>query len=149
MKPIPSFAKSEGVYYVVRLPAKWSLLAYRYRDKPPLDHTEFWEAEVAIHLAGAWGAVLGKSTAAVLRRIRLHTYAFPRGRVCQPESGRYVVLHGCDLTSKMKISKRTIENSFGIVSRCSWEEDEHEHCQRMDNEAVRFFLGIKETWKTV
>lgn len=99
-------------------------------------------------VAVQWAKTLRWSATDVLQEIRLLTYAFPRGRVSRV-GNRYFVLHGADLTTSMKISKRMIEQPFGIAGNCSWHLDEHEHCQADDKEQMRDILGIKEDWDAV
>lgn len=147
-------APSAGIYYVLRLPAAgWRVWSYRYAEQPDtVDHSEFWEEFVAPALAREWAGHLGSAPAALTRRLKRHTYGFPRGRVAVPlGSSRHVVLHGRDLRPFMGVAPAFVEGLFGIAGRASWEEDEHEHCQVDDRDAVRALLRLSdgENWAAV
>lgn len=144
MKPAPG----EGIYYVVRFPAGWKAVFYRFEDDSDYNHYEWWEQSISAMIAAKWAKALGKSREAIRRDIELLTYAFPRGRISKVGK-RFLVLHGADLTPSMRMSKKLIEDAFGISGRCSWRFDEHEQCQVDDKEAIRQYFGIHEYWNGV
>lgn len=139
---------TEGIYYVVRYPTKWRLVSDPFIGGRDNDHYKWWEEVVAGMVALEWAKPLGQDATALQKAIRLLTYAFPRGRVSRVDN-RYLVLHGGDLTASMKISKKVIEQPFGIAGNCSWHLDEHEHCQADDKEQMREILNITDDWDAV
>ena len=144
---------SAGIYYVARFADRWEIYPYAYAEFPEeIDHLELWEGLVAPTLAHSWAPRLGRTPAELERALRLHTYAFPRGRVCAvPGTLRFTVLHGADTRPFMGVTPQLIERLFGLAGRCAWEEDEHEHCQTDDCDAVRELLRLprKERWFAV
>ena len=50
-------AGKEGVYYVVRLPARWRLYAFAWEDFGDLWHGDVWRRYVADDLAEAWKSI--------------------------------------------------------------------------------------------
>lgn len=139
---------AEGIYYVVRFPSRWTLVADPFIGGKDNDHYKWWEEVVAGMVARDWGETLGWNATALREEIRLLTYAFPRGRVTKVGE-KFFVLHGGDLKVSMKIIKKDIENAFGVAGKCSWHLDEHEHCQADDKGQMRDMLGIKEDWDAV
>lgn len=129
---------SEGIYYVVLLPEEgWTLLTHRFDVGGDNDHSTWWETTLAGVVAAKWAAVLGRSPQVLRREIVLHPYGFPRGRVSLAYGEEtFLVLHGADLKRSMCVTKRMIEDAFGIVRACSWEFDEHEQCQDEDQNVV-------------
>ena len=133
---------------MVRFPAGWEAIFYRFEDGIDNNHYEWWEQTVSARIAAKWAKVLVKSGETIRRDIELLTYAFPRGRISKVGK-RFLVLHGADLTQPMRISKKLIEGAFGISGRCSWRFDEHEQCQQDDKEQIRQYLKIPEDWNAV
>ena len=132
---------SEGIYYIVRYPKGWELLTYRFQDREEIDHSEWWEREVASLVASAWQFPS-------LKKIRLLTYAFPRGRISKP--GKiYQVLFGEDFMPATQRLKSEIISAFGIADKFIWTFDEHERCQELDRDEMRTLIAIKETWAAV
>src|SRR5687767_973773 len=92
---------SEGIYFVIRLPACWQVVAFRFDEHPEGGHPEFWEAYVTPILVEAWAPDLfGKLDETERRRrkqhlkteLDLHYDGFPRGRITWVEGvGRFVV----------------------------------------------------------
>ncbi|MEQ1747991.1 MAG: hypothetical protein ABL974_01105 [Prosthecobacter sp.] len=141
-------APVSGIYYIVRYPAGWVPLTWVYESGlPHMDHPEFWEHHVAPLLAAKWAAARKTTPARLEESLRLHTYAFPRGRITIYQ-GIARVLHGTDAIPRMRFSRAAIESEFNLVEPL-WEDDEHEHCHEDDKEAVRRLLSIKEDWAAV
>ncbi len=150
--PVPS----SGIYYVLRFADGWRVLPYRYAEFPgEVDHSELWEDIAAPVLAQDWAPILCTPPSSLERRLKLHTYGFPRGRIFQvPSTERFTVLHGEDLRPFMGVEPALIERLFGLdtpVGTAIWEEDEHEHCQEDDRDAVRQVLRLPEheVWAAV
>lgn len=147
MKPAPkNLPQSEGIYYIVRHVRGWALLPYRYATREELDHVHFWDQELVHDLSLAWAKTLGLGVSEIESRIRNCSYAFPRGRIVK-HGKRFTVFHGDDVERGRKISRRAIENWFGIAGKADWKQDEHERCQREDKEIVRHLFKIQENWK--
>lgn len=138
----------EGIYYVTPTPNGWELLAKPFARGEELDHGTWWEETVAAKVAAAWVKTLSVHAKRLAAEIGLHPYAFPRGRVSRAGDS-FLVVHGADLKPAMKVSKRKIEECFGIVGKCDWLFDEHEQCQLVDQETVCGVLGIRPTWSAV
>lgn len=51
---MPRNKGSAGIYFVVRLPKGWELVAFRFDEHPDGGHPEYWEAYVSSLLAQAW-----------------------------------------------------------------------------------------------
>jgi hypothetical protein len=149
---------SEGIYFVIRQPEGWKLVAFRFDEHPDGGHPEFWEAYVTPMLVKAWAPRLfGKLKDAERHRrelalkaeLDLHYDGFPRGRVTRNEEiGRFMVYHGANLKPAMKLTLRAIEQAFGITGQANWEFDDHEQCSTFSAEGVRSALGLREQWKT-
>jgi len=149
---------SEGIYFVVRFPAGWKLLAFRFDEHPEGGHLKFWEDAVAPALAKVWAPQLFRKLSAYelarhqnrLRFDLAENYdGFPRGRVTWVEEiDRFVIYHGRNLKRSMKITRQTIEAAFGITGRADWEFDEHEQCTASSAAGVRSALHLREQWKT-
>ena len=154
---------SEGIFYYCRVPSGWILLGYRYAERRPADHVEYWP-EVARIVAGRWCSTVtesddvkalaakfmalrqgkgAKSSDAVYKKIVDLPYAFPRGRVSEVEEGEYVVQTGNDW-KKTGISKAQVEKLFGIEGKCSWQLDRHEQCLAGERDEIISALGIKD-----
>jgi hypothetical protein len=137
-----------GIYFIVRYPTGWVPLTWVYESGfPPMDHPEFWEHHAVPILAAKWAAARKTTLARLEESLRLHTYAFPRGRITI-HKGQTRVLNGSDTIPQMHLSRAAIESEFNLVGPL-WEDDEHEHCHGDDKEAVRWLLSIKEDWTAV
>ena len=147
MTSLPNPPK-EGIYYVCFTPMGWQFRARCFEPGEDLDHPTWWEQEVARDLAGCWWKPLRVPVRTMSPLLANHPYAFPRGRVSRTLD-TFLVLHGADLKPSMKVSKRMIEQSFGIAGRCEWLFDEHEQCQQPDQEAVCRLLKIEPKWSAV
>lgn len=137
-----------GIYFIVRYPTGWVPLTWVYESGfPSMDHPEFWEHHGVPILVAKWAAARKTTPARLEESLRLHTYAFPRGRITI-HKGQTRVLHGSDIIPQMRLSRAAIESEFNLVEPL-WEDDEHEHCHEDDKEAVRRLLIIKEGWPGV
>jgi hypothetical protein len=139
---------SEGIYYVVRYRTKWELVFDHFSGETDRNHYDWWQEAVTGMVAARWTKALHRSQASIKQDISLLSYAFPRGRVSNA-GDTFLVLHGSNLTAKMKMPKTKIESAFGIQGHCRWLFDEHEQCQEDDKEQMRQVLGITEDWKAV
>lgn len=137
-----------GIFYIVRFPDGWTPIALRFDNIEDCGHPEFWWSQVVPKLAGAWSPALGRTVSELRTDLRLCEYGFPRGRVVK-QRNRFVILHGDELESFMKLKRREIETLFGIPGRATWREDEHEQCLNEDKETVRETLCLKENWKVL
>jgi hypothetical protein len=150
---------TEGIYFVVRLPAGWRLLTYRFDQGPDEGHAEYWERDVVPMLIEAWWPKLSAAASAAGRPIserwlkselEMHYDGFPRGRVTLSDEGKpYYVLHGANLEDGMKVTRRAIETAFGVTGKVTWVFDEHEQCGDISAEGLRSVLQLKDTWKSV
>ena len=150
-----SLSATTGCYYIVRLPLRWLVIAFREDEFPgEPGHVELWmqECGLAEWLARQWAAPLGKNPRRLVAELSECWYGFPRGRVTQSGS-QYQVRHGADLTRKMNIPRLALETLFGINSnttrKTKWICDEHERCQQEDVNFIRRLLRISETWNAV
>lgn len=147
---------SEGLYYVVRFPNAWRLMARRLDlelamgfSRDEMNHSRFWRIWGLLSLiTGQWYKQLRVDRLDLSKRLRFLLYAFPRGRVTKVGE-TYVIYHGNDLRPFMCITKQQIEERFSIVKQCRWEFDEHEQCLIADKEEMRSLLKIKEDWPAV
>lgn len=156
---MPRRPASEGIYFVIRMPVRWQLVAFRFDDHPDGGHPEFWEAHVTPMLANVWAPRLFVGIdRSKLRRLELrlkseldlHYDGFPRGRVTWIDDlGRFAIYHGGNLKSGMKLTRRAIEQAFGITGRADWEFDEHEQCSSFSTEGLCSALDLRERWKTI
>lgn len=138
----------EGIYFIVRFPVGWKLLATRFEHGEDMNHYDWWEASVASTVAAKWAKRLRVTRKKLEQELALLTYAFPRGRISKV-GRRLLVLQSGDLTPAMNISKEAIEAAFGIAGRCSWQFDEHEQCIAGDRDNIRSILRIPENWNAV
>ena len=146
-----SSSPTSGPFYAVRVPRRWVVIAFRddeFRGEP--GHAELWIGEngLAAWLSKVWALHVQCSKERLFGVLEDCCYAFPRGRVVE-QGGRFRVLHGADLASRMRVTHRRVESLFGLGKRTSWRFDEHECCLRCDMEAARGLLGLEETWAAV
>jgi hypothetical protein len=137
----------QGIYYVVFHPSGWQLMARKFGQDDETDHATWWEERLASWLAAEWAGKLGVRSDQLAAVLRDHHYSFPRGRVSR--AANFLVLHGADLKHFMKVTKRSIESEFGVRGQCRWLFDDHEQCQKEDQEAVCRLLGIHPLWGAV
>lgn len=138
----------EGIYYVGFTPFGWEPATKCFEPGEDIDHATWWDEELASSLAHSWQKTLGVRPRKMTPRFCGFPYAFPRGRVTRTAGG-FLVHHGADLHRSMKVPKRLIEMRFGISGKCGWLFDEHEQCQKGDQEAVCGLLGIEPWWSAV
>ena len=139
---------SRGIFYVVRYPAGWELITTRFENGEGADHSEWWETKVVGMVAEKWAARLRLGQNILEDDLKLLVYAFPRGRVSRV-GNRFNVLQGRDIEPSMAVTRRMIEDAFGIVGQCSWRFDDHEQCQECDKDTIRRILHIREDWRAV
>ena len=139
---------SEGIFYVVRYPAGWKLLATRFQQDEDTNHYDWWEASVASTVAAKWAKRLRVTPKELEQELALLAYAFPRGRISKV-GRRFLVLQSGDITPPMNIFNAAIEAAFSIAGRCSWQFDEHEQCIAADRDEIRRILRISENWNAV
>jgi hypothetical protein len=138
-----------GIFYVVRYPERWEVVASRHDEYPDDGHPDFWRrAAVAAMLARRWHDVLGQTLDDLCEELRRYDYAFPRGRVALVED-KYCIYHGEDIEPYMKITKKMVETEFNIEGKARWVFDDHEQCLTADKQEVQRILRIKEDWKSV
>ena len=142
---------SEGIFYVVRYPKGWKLLAYRFKELTELDHSQFWEKYAAVNLSRLWDSHRrneGDNRQGIFDELRYCPYGFPRGRIVKTET-RFSIFHGGDFMAVSKVKRTDIENYFGIQGKSRWLRDEHERCLLHDKEIIRDTLQIRENWNAV
>jgi hypothetical protein len=137
-----------GIYYVIRLPTRWSILTWRYVGNFEYDHSLLWERIVCPHLVYFWCTTVRKHPLLLEQQLLEHAYGFPRGRVACLD-GVHHVYHGADLPRARGVSRRIIERTFRIRGRIDWIEDEHERCLLADKDEVRRLLSLEEDWPAV
>lgn len=138
-----------GIYYGVAFPDGWRLFPYRYDQFPMIDHVDLWATHICPALSRAWAAVLKIPKQVLSAELEEYTYGFPRGRIGQDVKYRYLVLNGNDVEDYMSVSRQDIVRAFSLPKNAVWEDDEHEHCQYDEKEAVRNLFRIKKDWKAV
>jgi len=145
---------TEGVFYMVRVPYGWKLMAYYFDGifgRRRIGHSLFWQSEMVPILAHLWAGALAKDAKMrklhemVLKR-RLHglVYAFPRGRIVKQHE-RYIVLFGHDLTNRMP-PKDKVELLFGIRRKCDWNFNLKMRCKENEVHKIKRLLGLPDSW---
>lgn len=129
---------TEGLWYVVRFPKAWRLLAVYVPSASDFGHEWYWESYVAPQLGSEWRLPVRD-----VRSLSVCVYGFPRGRVVRARHG-YVVYHGGDFEAF--VSRSEIMQVFNLSSRTGFRLDRHEQCLYLDKEAVRTILRAKEDW---
>jgi hypothetical protein len=147
-KNVDDLPRQIGIYYVIPLPTRWSILTSHFTDKRQYDHSWLWEKIVCPHLVYFWCAKLRKHPLFLEEQLLEHVYGFPRGRVACL-NGVYHVYHGADLPRARGMSRRIIERTFRIRGRVKWVEDDHERCLLADKDAVRHLLAVEDDWPAV
>jgi hypothetical protein len=149
---------SEGVFFVLRLPKGWQLCTCRHDEYGPLGLPDFWVESLGSFL-NIWLAHFSetdrehaaKRHAALERALGLIVAgydAFPRGEVKRSaDRKRYIVRHGGELARRMKISRKEIEEAFGIRGRASWAADPQLKSTAESAQRLRGLLGITEAWE--
>lgn len=149
---------SEGVFFVLRLPKGWQLCTCRHDEYGPLGLPDFWVEALGAYLNIWLNHFLekdredaGKRHAAIERALGLIVAgydAFPRGEVKRSsDRKRYIVRHGGELASNMKISRKEVEEAFGVRGRTSWVADQRLKSVKESARRLRGLLGIRQTWE--
>jgi hypothetical protein len=141
---------TEGIYYVVRFPNGWHVMPCRFDEEGEMSHSSYWRHwGLAAVIANEWKTVKFTNLKAMTEDdLESLMYALPRGRVTKVGS-KFIIYHGNDLQPWMKVTKRQIEQAFGVTGSCRWVMDDHEHCQLADKEELRRLLNLKEDWPAV
>lgn len=138
---------AEGIYYYVPFPRRWEIFAIRFDEwGDDMDHTALWEELLLPHFAAEWSRALNVPAGVLERKLRLHPYGIPRGRIGRGAGRVWLVLHGGDAKG---LSESKVESAFQIRRLARWERDAHEQCQQADRDAVREMLDLDETWPAV
>ena len=142
---IENVVSSEGIYYCLLQSEGWELYGYRFDDYPQIDHISFWERFVVPTLAHRWARRLNVDAVALERAMRPFPYALPRGRVVHNSTRQWVVYHGGEKVSPV----RMVQRIFGLAARVRWETDEHERCQHAEKEQFRRLVCAGLDWPAV
>ena len=157
---VQSIKPTLGIYFVVRFPDRWRLIAHRCEAATDLGHPHYWK-ELAPVLAEAWckrdagwrSLDLHEKRQRIARmaeRLASQYDGFPRGRIAQPSGVRIPrIYHGENVEPWMKIGRQEIERAFGLEGRAKWVFDDHEQCIRTSRDAVMEVLGLTRQWKCV
>ncbi len=138
--------ESTGIFYVVRMPANWELLSFRYDEFPKdIGHPDVWEQHVVPFLSAHWARELQTDPDLLAQSISLHCYGFPRGRV-SIEGKNYRISFGDDITKAMGVNRAQVERCFGIEGKCVWKRDEHSLCLKPDVFGLQTSLALDEDW---
>jgi hypothetical protein len=138
-----------GIFYVIRYPEGWEVVASRHDEYPDDGHPDFWRrAAVTAMLAQRWHKALDLPSDELSEDLRKYDYGFPRGRIAKVGK-QYCVYYGKDIQPYMKISRKMVERLFNIEGKARWVFDEHEQCLKSDKEEVQRLLRIKEDWPSV
>lgn len=138
----------EGIYYIVREPTGWKLAVQLSEAGNDPQHQTMWEDETAPALASQWAATLQMSAGELEHQLKILVFGFLRGRVTKVKD-KFVVYHGDDLQPFMHISKKQIEDAFGIAGKSRWTIDDHERCIEFEKEELRSLLRLTEDWPAV
>lgn len=136
---------AEGIFYVVREPTGWRLVAHRFSRGHDRNHVEMWEEDIVPGLARLWDRQLNDAVPRLARLLSVLAFAFPRGRVTKLKD-KFMIYHGDDLRPFMNVSKKQIEDAFGIAGICRWVFDDHEQCVDFEKEEIRGTFQIAEDW---
>ena len=141
----PKRGPSEGIYYVVREPAGWQLAVQIFPPGEDHTHQEMWECDLVPVLARQWAEKLHEASSELQSLFKLLTFAFPRGRVTKVNA-KYVVYHGNDLQPFMRVTKKAVEEAFGIVGHSRWIFDDHERCMSFAKQEIQQALHLTVNW---
>jgi len=137
-----------GIYYLVRFPEAWRVVAHRFREGQDANHQQMWEEEIVPGLARAWAPALRTEVAPLEHDLQILAFAFPRGRIVKGRED-FAVFHGNDFQSFMDIGRKEIEAAFGIKGKCRWRLDDHERCITFEKEELRRTLHLCEDWPSI
>ena len=131
-------AGKEGVYYLLRFPARWRLYAFPWDDFGDLWHGDVWRRYVVNDLAEAWARTV-KVTA---EQLKPWWKGFPRGRIEGIGVQQYTVFHADDI-SETGIARVRIERSFELASsKENWSMDPHERQDPEHQAKLQQLLGV-------
>jgi hypothetical protein len=115
-------AGKEGVYYIVRFPARWRLYAFPWEDFGDLWHGDVWRRFVVEDLAEAWG----QQVSVTAEQLKPWWKGFPQGRIERAGIRAYTVFHADDF-AETGITRARIETAFELGgSKVTWSLDRHE-----------------------
>jgi hypothetical protein len=149
---------SEGVFFVLRLPKGWQLCTCRHDEYGPLGLPDFWVEALGpflniwlSHFLERGRHLAQKRHAAIERALGLIVAgydAFPRGEIKRGEErNQFVIRHGGELSRALRVSRREVEEAFGIHGRVKWVQDERLASARESAQRLRKLLAIKEHWE--
>jgi hypothetical protein len=149
---------SEGVFFVLRLPKCWQLCTCRHDEYGPLGLPDFWVEALGSFLNIWLSHFLEQDRDRATRRhaaleqalgqIVAGYDAFPRGEVKRGEGrNRYVIHYSGELTRAMNVTRREVEDVFGIRGCAKWVEDKRLASGRESAERLRKLLPIREHWE--
>jgi hypothetical protein len=149
---------SEGVFFVLRLPKCWQLCTCRHDEYGPLGLPDFWVEALGSFLNIWLSHFLERDRNRATKRhaaleqalgqIVAGYDAFPRGEVKRGEGrNRYVVHYSGELTRAMDVTRREVEDAFGIRGCAKWVADKRLASARDSAERLRKLLPIKEQWE--
>lgn len=149
---------SEGVFYIVRLPNGWQLCTFRHDEYGPIGLPDCW-VQVLEPFLNIWMNALEEEGPKVFaeRHAALENDlgmlvagydAFPRGEVRRgKDRNHFVIHHGGELSRGMHITKKEIEEAFGVRGKASWEEDTNYISDHKSAQRVRGLLPIGDVWE--
>ena len=131
-------AGKDGVYYILRFPARWRLYAFPWDDFGDLWHGDVWRRYVAKDLAEAWA----QSAKVTSDQLEPWWKGFPRGRIERVSVREYTVFHGDDFF-ETGVTRERIERAFELtVSKVNWSIDPHERQDPEHQLRLQKLLGI-------
>src|SRR5947207_12764863 len=104
-------AGKEGVYYILRFPARWRLYTFPWDDFGDLWHGDVWRRFVVEDLAQAWAA----QTQVTAEQLKPWWKGVPRGRIERVGIRAYTIFHGDDFAETGIVPSR-IESAFEFGS---------------------------------
>ena|SRR5687768_14734146 len=149
---------SEGVYFIVRLPEGWQLCTYRFDDYEELGVPDLWVPTLA-GLLRVWLQYFEengngstekhiRSIERALPQLVAGCDTFPRGHVVRALGGRrWTITHGGGLSRGMGVSRKDIEDSFGIPGRARWLLKNDLTCTQQSIRGVCQVLPIADRWQ--
>jgi len=115
-------AGKEGVYYILRFPARWRLYSFPWDDFGDLWQGDVWRRYAVDDLAEAWA----KSANVTAEQLKPWWKGFPRGRIERIRVQEFTVFHADDI-SETGVTREHIERSFELAgSKVNWSMDPHE-----------------------
>jgi len=131
-------AGKEGVYYILRFPARWRLYAFPWEDFGDLWHGDVWRRYVVQDLAEAWS----ERTEVTAEQLRPWWKGFPRGRVERAGIQAHTIFCADDFADT-GIARERIERAFELGnSKVAWSLDPHEQQNPDHQAALKRLLGF-------